>query len=228
MPYWNAPSRSRSRDWRRPRGPHEDGSRDRRARSQSRSSCRPRDRADRSPRLPERSGRESRDEASSRRDSRDARRDCDRDHGSNREVRETRDRERDHRDREPRDDFRDSTRDRESARDRDSTRDREERDRERDRDPSGEPRKGGECQDSEVVVKVIDGQPNRNGDPTWLAEIYVPRPLPMRPGVICVRGPLRFDKRIAEEDSTRMVKAHKDKGYKGVQDLRNALRLEAR
>jgi hypothetical protein len=79
-----------------------------------------------------------------------------------------------------------------------------------------------------VTVKVIDGQPNRNGDPTWLAEIYVPRPLPMRPGVICVRGPLRFDKRIADEDSIRMVKAHRDKGYKGVQDLRNALRLEAR
>eukprot|EP00927_Polykrikos_kofoidii_P069275 TRINITY_DN64668_c0_g1_i1.p1 TRINITY_DN64668_c0_g1~~TRINITY_DN64668_c0_g1_i1.p1 ORF type:complete len:213 (+),score=29.90 TRINITY_DN64668_c0_g1_i1:82-720(+) len=80
----------------------------------------------------------------------------------------------------------------------------------------------------EVTTRVIDGAPNRNGDKTWLAEVYVPRPLPMRPGTICVRGPLRFDIAFAEEDANRLVNAHTEGGYKGIQEFRNKLRAEAR
>eukprot|EP00971_Amphidinium_carterae_P035636 701581-Amphidinium_carterae.1 len=79
-----------------------------------------------------------------------------------------------------------------------------------------------------VVTKVVDGERNRAGDKTWLAEIYVPRPPPMRPGTICVRGPLRFDKNVAEEDSRRLAKAHEKGGYKEVQECRNQLRVEAK
>lgn len=50
----------------------------------------------------------------------------------------------------------------------------------------------------------------------------------MRPGTICVRGPLRFDIKVAEEDSKRLVDGHKKGGYKQVQEVRNALRVEAR
>mmetsp|Transcript_59203 Transcript_59203/g.159563 ORF Transcript_59203/g.159563 Transcript_59203/m.159563 type:complete len:242 (-) Transcript_59203:87-812(-) len=82
--------------------------------------------------------------------------------------------------------------------------------------------------DPELSTKVVDGAPNRAGDPTWLAEVYVPRPLPMRPGTICVRGPLRFDQKTAEEDAARLVEGHKRGGYKEVQEVRNALRVEAR
>merc|ERR1712137_153230 len=79
-----------------------------------------------------------------------------------------------------------------------------------------------------IVTKVIDGQPNRNGDPTWLAEIYVPRPPPQRPGTLCVRGPLRFDRTLADTDAQRLARAHRKGGYKEVQEIRNLLRVEAR
>lgn len=79
-----------------------------------------------------------------------------------------------------------------------------------------------------MTTKVVDGQPNRAGDRTYLAEIYYPRPLPMRPGVICVRGPLRFEERLAEDDAKRLDDAHRKGGHKEVQGLRNSLRVEAR
>lgn len=56
----------------------------------------------------------------------------------------------------------------------------------------------------------------------------MPRPQPMRPGTICVRGPLRFERRVAEEDARRMAQGHKRGGYKEVQEVRNVLRVEAR
>jgi len=82
--------------------------------------------------------------------------------------------------------------------------------------------------DDEVVTKVIDGAPNRAGDSTWLAEIYVPRPKPQRAGTICVRGPLRFGRNLAESDATRLTAGYKKGGYKEVQEVRNLLRIEAR
>lgn len=68
----------------------------------------------------------------------------------------------------------------------------------------------------------------RAGAQTYLSEIYVPRPPPQRPGTICVRGPLRFERDLALEDCRRLERAHAEGGYKKVQELRNALRLEAR
>lgn len=41
----------------------------------------------------------------------------------------------------------------------------------------------------------------RAGAQTYLSEIYVPRLPPLRPGTICVRGPLRFEKEV---DSNRI------------------------
>lgn len=68
----------------------------------------------------------------------------------------------------------------------------------------------------------------RAGAQTYLSEIYVPRLPPLRPGTICVRGPLRFEKDIAEDDRNRLAKAHAEGGYKKVQEIRNLLRAEAR
>ena len=80
----------------------------------------------------------------------------------------------------------------------------------------------------EVQTKVVDGIVTRAGAQTYLSEIYVPRLPPLRPGTICVRGPLRFERDVAEDDCRRLAKAHAEGGYKKVQELRNALRAEAR
>lgn len=76
--------------------------------------------------------------------------------------------------------------------------------------------------------RVIDGQPKVGGDPTWLAEIEVPRPGNQswggKRGSLCVRGPLHLDKKGAEEDGILFAKAHKRGGFKELQKVRTELK----
>merc|ERR1712110_1366837 len=82
-----------------------------------------------------------------------------------------------------------------------------------------------------VDGRVIDGQPKINGDKTWLAELQVPRPGTQewggRVGSLCVRGPLRMDRKIAEDDLELFKQTHKRFGIKELQKVRSELRNKA-
>eukprot|EP00927_Polykrikos_kofoidii_P086274 TRINITY_DN9619_c0_g2_i1.p1 TRINITY_DN9619_c0_g2~~TRINITY_DN9619_c0_g2_i1.p1 ORF type:complete len:363 (-),score=45.94 TRINITY_DN9619_c0_g2_i1:60-1148(-) len=81
-----------------------------------------------------------------------------------------------------------------------------------------------------VTTKVIEGDPKKTGDRTWLAEVFVPRPgsgnFPAnRPGgTICVRGPLHLNIKGAVEDARSFARAHVRGGYKELQKLRTEMR----
>mmetsp|Transcript_92102 Transcript_92102/g.206211 ORF Transcript_92102/g.206211 Transcript_92102/m.206211 type:complete len:170 (-) Transcript_92102:205-714(-) len=61
--------------------------------------------------------------------------------------------------------------------------------------------------------EIEDGAPKANGTATWRAMILVPRPQRGEarpgapPGTICIRGPNRPDRSLAEEDGEELEKA---------------------
>jgi len=82
------------------------------------------------------------------------------------------------------------------------------------------------------VTEIVDGVPRVNGDLTWQAQIYVPRPgVVHRPGqkpvTVCIRGPSRPSKKDAEDDAKRLENAYSDGGIKEVRKLRSHLNSDA-
>lgn len=78
----------------------------------------------------------------------------------------------------------------------------------------------------------MSGVPRVNGDVTWQAQIYVPRPgVAHRPGqkpvTLCIRGPSRPEKVDAEDDARRLESAWKDGGIQSVRKARSILNNDA-
>mmetsp|Transcript_80693 Transcript_80693/g.248869 ORF Transcript_80693/g.248869 Transcript_80693/m.248869 type:complete len:195 (+) Transcript_80693:102-686(+) len=91
---------------------------------------------------------------------------------------------------------------------------------------------GGAPGEGEAVTEIVDGVPRVNGDLTWQAQIYVPRPgVVYRPGQkpvkLCIRGPSRPSKEDAQDDAKKLESAFKDGGIKEVRRLRSILNNDA-
>jgi len=100
--------------------------------------------------------------------------------------------------------------------------------------PGGETplQEGAEGCAPEATSEVVDGVPRANGDVTWQAQIYVPRPgVVHRPGqkpvFICIRGPSRPDRRDAEEDESKFMSAFREGGVREVRKVRSGLNSDA-
>eukprot|EP00971_Amphidinium_carterae_P023679 467199-Amphidinium_carterae.1 len=81
--------------------------------------------------------------------------------------------------------------------------------------------------DSEIHTAVIDGIPRSNGDPTWRAEVTVPReggagPLGRR-GTTNIRGPNRVDRNLVHGDIDKLVQAYKDGGSQLIRQTQRDL-----
>lgn len=76
----------------------------------------------------------------------------------------------------------------------------------------------------------MDGVTRANGDKTYQAQIYVPRPGSMhslnpgqKPPTVCIRGPSRHDLASAEEDGTKMKQAFLEGGIAELRKTRAGL-----
>jgi len=84
----------------------------------------------------------------------------------------------------------------------------------------------------DATFEIVDGVP-KEGDPTWRAEVNLPRPArgqftDSKPSFITIRGPSRVEKRDADEDGHKLVDAAKDGGMEACrkqQKLLNNSRL---
>eukprot|EP00927_Polykrikos_kofoidii_P015307 TRINITY_DN16784_c0_g1_i5.p1 TRINITY_DN16784_c0_g1~~TRINITY_DN16784_c0_g1_i5.p1 ORF type:complete len:211 (+),score=23.44 TRINITY_DN16784_c0_g1_i5:327-959(+) len=80
---------------------------------------------------------------------------------------------------------------------------------------------------SQVATAIIDGIPRSSGEPTWRAEVTVPRegaagPLGKR-GTTAIRGPNRISKELAQEDVEQLVHAYKDGGSNEIRRVQREL-----
>jgi len=78
----------------------------------------------------------------------------------------------------------------------------------------------------------VGGVTRANGDPTWQAQVYVPRSgIVHRPGqkpvTLCIRGPSRPAKEEAENDADKLLRAFKDGGTQEVRKVRSVLNNDA-
>mmetsp|Transcript_45125 Transcript_45125/g.104335 ORF Transcript_45125/g.104335 Transcript_45125/m.104335 type:complete len:203 (+) Transcript_45125:40-648(+) len=104
--------------------------------------------------------------------------------------------------------------------------------RREDGEKDGKPDLDAAAEDGEAVTEIVDGVPRVNGDLTWQAQIYVPRPgVVYRPGqkpvTLCIRGPSRPSKEDAQDDARKLEGAFKDGGIKEVRRLRSVLNNDA-
>lgn len=84
----------------------------------------------------------------------------------------------------------------------------------------------------ELETEVVKGVPRTNGDATWQAQVYVPRPgAHHNPGgkvaTLCVRGPSRADENDAIQDTKKLVEAYREGGVQAARKMRTTLNDEA-
>lgn len=86
----------------------------------------------------------------------------------------------------------------------------------------------------DASIEIVEGAPKMNGDPTYQAQIYVPRDRGVhvltagqKPPTVCIRGPSRLDRSDAESDGEKLLKTFRKSGIAEVRKLRSILSDEA-
>mmetsp|Transcript_73077 Transcript_73077/g.144916 ORF Transcript_73077/g.144916 Transcript_73077/m.144916 type:complete len:222 (+) Transcript_73077:58-723(+) len=90
----------------------------------------------------------------------------------------------------------------------------------------------GDGGDEEARLEIVEGVPRVNGDPTWQAQIYVPRQgvsfrPSQKPVTLCIRGPSRPCKEDVEDDGRKLEAAFKEGGISRVRKVRSILNNDA-
>mmetsp|Transcript_13467 Transcript_13467/g.22176 ORF Transcript_13467/g.22176 Transcript_13467/m.22176 type:complete len:152 (+) Transcript_13467:70-525(+) len=96
--------------------------------------------------------------------------------------------------------------------------------------PSSQAPKAPPSQPLNINFEIAEGVP-KNGNPTWRAEVNIPRSSPghyvdrsdLKERVITVRGPSRVSKNDAEDDGDKMVEAAKKDGMNGCRKIQREL-----
>lgn len=85
-------------------------------------------------------------------------------------------------------------------------------------------------EDDEVDVEIVDGVKRVNGDASFQVQVYIPREGTrhmLKPGQkvpkVCIRGPSRGSRDVAEEDARRLRAAFHDGGVTELRKVRAAL-----
>jgi len=81
-----------------------------------------------------------------------------------------------------------------------------------------------------VTVEIASGVTRVTGEVTYQVEMHIPREGRVhasqeggRVPTVCIRGPSRVDRGMAEEDARKMKTAHLDGGIKQVRKVRASL-----
>lgn len=88
----------------------------------------------------------------------------------------------------------------------------------------------GEIPQATVTMEIVDGVTRVTGDKTYQAQIYVPRVGAVhslnpgqKPPTVCIRGPSRVDKHIAEDDGQKFKTAFEEGGIQELRRVRATL-----